>query len=108
MIDFTLLGNLLLGLCVLMLVLPFFSHGGFEMNGGLGKNYAWEVEMLKIASRYRDGLIPLKVDINFEWFRGDHRPGFLFEVIVMNVVIIEFNIYNIWHEDSINYSSSWR
>jgi len=65
----------------------------------LGKNYAFEIAIIHTVRSLSDGLTVLDCKLNADWYRGDHSPRFEFELMVLNVMILEVRIYNRHHEE---------
>jgi hypothetical protein len=47
----------------------------------------------------------IRDSLNFFWvtfnaqFSGNHSPGFHFELGILNLVLLDFGYYNMYHED---------
>lgn len=63
----------------------------------LSKNYAMELTLFRIIRKFSDGLTFCSFIIDSDWYRGDHNPQVSFRLIVLNVMLIEFMVYNINH-----------
>ncbi len=64
----------------------------------LSKNYAFEIDLLRVIRFYKDGIEFF--DFNFHWNRygGDHNPSAGLILTILNLKIIEMEIYNVNHE----------
>lgn len=60
---------------------------------------AWEITFFHLYRSFKDGLTVFNIDINNDWYIGDHNPKFEFSIILFNVTIVEFNIYDTRHEE---------
>lgn len=70
---------------------------GVLTHGKLTKNYAWGVEFFSKVSEFKDQWTFL--DFSCEWskYACDHNPRFEILLILFNIKIFEFSIYNMWH-----------
>jgi hypothetical protein len=69
-------------------------------HGLLNKDYGWELTLFSKIGKYREHITFFNVDV--EWGRNhtwDHSPNFMFDLNILNINLIEFNIYFIWHRD---------
>ena len=69
--------------------------------GKISEYKAWEVVFFHMYRSFKDGLTLFNLDINGDWYKGDHKPSVSFNFIVLNCMIIEFNIYDTRHEEDI-------
>ena len=63
------------------------------------KNYALELSGFHLIRRLKDGLTGLEVTLNWDRYKGDHKPQATFMVVVLNLKIVEINFYNVNHVD---------
>jgi hypothetical protein len=63
----------------------------------IGKNFAWELDMLCRLRDFSDGIDWFHFTIESDWYEGDHKPSFNMMLVIMNFKIFEFGIYNIHH-----------
>ena len=61
--------------------------------------YAWECSFVTKIRDFSDGVAFLDFAIDFDKFIGDHNPQFKINLVVMNINIIDFTVYNINHVD---------
>jgi len=47
---------------------------------------------------YKDG-ISNSFELNFDFYRCDHSPQIRFVLIILNLILFDFQIYNKYHED---------
>ena len=64
----------------------------------LGKNYAFEISGLHKICDLDTSLNLFNFDTACH-FKGDHTPSFHIMLIIFNIKIFEFNIYNVHHEE---------
>lgn len=84
--------------------MQWFSKKGFMVELGLhcisfsiSKNYALELNFLHFVRKFSDGIIYLKFETNSDLYIGDHNPQFYIQLIFLNIMLLEFRIYNINH-----------
>ena len=65
----------------------------------LGKNYAFEIALLHPVRSLSDGLTVCECKLNADWYRGDHCPRYEFELVVLNVMVLEMRVYNRNHKE---------
>jgi hypothetical protein len=65
----------------------------------LSKNCAWEINFFQFFRKFSDGLLLFNIEINWDWFKGDHNPQFSFFLVLINTIIVEFRIYNVNHTE---------
>lgn len=65
------------------------------------KNFAWELSLFHLIRKFLDGISWLNFQVESDWFEGDHNPQFEVILIILNVVIFEFRIYNVNHVEEI-------
>ncbi len=63
----------------------------------INKSYGWELVLFNKNRKISDGLTIFNLNINWDRFLEDHSPKFIFELILFNIEIIEFNIYYLCH-----------
>lgn len=70
------------------------------MSFSLSKNYAVEFSFFRKVSDFNDQVTICDFDCGIYYSKADHNPKFSTELILFNVLIFEFSIYNINHIDS--------
>ena len=53
--------------------------------------------------RYRefsDGITFFHIECSTDFYKGDHRPNFCFQLIFLNCMLFTVEIYNVYHEES--------
>ena len=63
----------------------------------INKKYALDILLFHFLRSFKDGLSLLNVDVGADWYKGDHNPKVILRVVLINVTIIEINIYNTGH-----------
>lgn len=61
------------------------------------RQMVWEWNWPRVWS-FRRGMQLIGFNCGITW-RGDHSPGFHFELMLFNIMLIEFGFYNALHED---------
>lgn len=69
----------------------------FCSSHAVNKKYAWELVLLNHFRNLKDGITFCECTVDVSWYKADHNPKFSIHWILLNWVIIEFNIYNINH-----------
>ncbi len=68
------------------------------MNGGsLGKNYGWEISGFRKIREFSDGMTFFGLTVNWDRYLDDHSPRCGIVLTLFNFVIVEFNVYYLWH-----------
>ena len=67
--------------------------------GNITANKAWELVFFHWYRSFKDGITFVNIDINYDRFEGDHNPRAEFALRVLNLTIIEFNIYDTRHTE---------
>ena len=72
-------------------------------NGGgqLTKNYGFEWEMLRVLRPWRDGIDFLTLECGWDRFEDDHKPSAGFRLVVLNLTLLELNVYYLYHRDEL-------
>jgi hypothetical protein len=60
---------------------------------------ATELTLFKQIRSFKDGISFFEFIFNLDLYDGDHKPSFIFHIIILNWTILELNIYNIYHLD---------
>ena len=76
------------------MISPFFFHSMID------EDYAWELQFFQKYRDLKDGLDIFNVEMNWDKYMADHNPKFIFSLKLINIIIFEFIIYNIWHTDN--------
>lgn len=66
----------------------------------IGENYAWDLGIFYKYRDFKDGIDFFIIEITFDKYLCDHNPKFEFAIKILNFMIIDFDIYNIWHIDN--------
>lgn len=66
----------------------------------INKNYGFEFAFFNKIREFSDGVSVLKFDVNWDRYIADHSPCFEVNLMLLNWIIFELNIYNIHHVDS--------
>jgi hypothetical protein len=66
----------------------------------INKDYAWEIAFLYKYQNFSEGLTVFQLNVDAEWYKGDHNPRFEILLIIFNFMIFDFSIYNIHHVDN--------
>lgn len=69
------------------------------MSFKLSKNYAVELGLLRKVSYFKEQVTFCDFDCGVFYSKSDHNPKFVTELILFNILIFEFSIYNINHVD---------
>jgi hypothetical protein len=72
-----------------------------NFNHKINKNYGYELVLFNKNRQSHDGLTFFNLNINWDRFLLDHSPKFTFELIILNLEIIEFDIYYLHHRNEI-------
>lgn len=71
-------------------------------HGKIGPDYGWELDLLRKYREWCDGFTLLSFVCEFDRYMCDHKPSFVTMLVLFNIKVFEFNIYNIWHVDHTN------
>lgn len=69
------------------------------MSFNLSKNYAVEFSFLRKVSYFKQQIIFCDFDCGLFYSKSDYNPKFVTELILFNILIFEFSIYNVNHVD---------
>jgi hypothetical protein len=61
------------------------------------RDFAFELNFLTFIRRFSDGVDWFHLEIKSDWYKGDHNPQFGIHLIILNITIFEFRIYNVNH-----------
>lgn len=61
----------------------------------ISRNYAIEVAGLYPIRKFKDGITFFDLKFNMDLYEGDHNPKFELQFVLLNMDILEINIYNI-------------
>ena len=64
------------------------------------KNAAVELSIFKFLRKFKDGITFFEFKLNTDLYKDDHKPSLDFYLILINCMIFELNIYNIFHLNS--------
>ena len=62
----------------------------------------YEIDLFRKIRNFSDGIDFLDFRINLDLYDGDHKPSFIMHLIILNWTILEFSIYNIYHQNENN------
>jgi hypothetical protein len=65
----------------------------------VNKSYNWELVLFNKVRKFDDGITFFNINIDWDRYLEDHSPSFLFELTILNINIIEFNIFYKYHRD---------
>lgn len=65
----------------------------------LSKKFSLDLTLIHKVRSLKDGLTLLEFVIGGDWYKGDHNPKIDIHLILLNVTMVELNIYNINHKD---------
>ncbi len=71
-------------------------------HGLITDNYAWEFQLFYKYRDFSEGVDFFDFDMTFDKYICDHNPKFEFGLKILNFIIFNFTIYNIWHTDNPN------
>lgn len=66
-------------------------------HGKIGSNYGWELDLVSKLRPWSDGITAFNLNVEYDKYMCDHKPSFEIVLVVFNIKIVEFTIYNIWH-----------
>jgi len=73
----------------------------------INKDYGFELSLINKIRNFKDGISFFRFDVNWDRYIGDHTPCFEMNLLLLNWIIFELNIYNINHinetEESMEY-----
>lgn len=69
---------------------------GFPIN----KKYAFEMTLFHKLREFKDGIDFFDFHCELNLFKDDHNPRFNLFFEIMNITIIEIDIYNMFHIDN--------
>jgi hypothetical protein len=61
----------------------------------INENYAWELSGLHKARKFSDGVTAFELVCDWD----KHLADFEISLVILNFVVVEFNIYYLWHRD---------
>lgn len=65
----------------------------------ISKNYAWELAFFYVIRKFKDGINFVNFESQIDLYKSDHNPHISARLIVLNVLVFEFGIYNVNHVD---------
>lgn len=66
--------------------------------------YSWSMDFLRWIRAGEDGITFFELSCVLDLFKADHNPRFAIMLVIVNLKIFEFEIYNINHvEDEDDY-----
>lgn len=63
----------------------------------LSKDYAVDFDGLYKYRAFRDGVSFFEFEVDLSYYRGDHNPQFRVSLVVLNVMVFDFCVYNMSH-----------
>jgi len=63
----------------------------------ISKNFAFEINFLTFIRDFKDGVNWISLNITSDWYKGDHNPQFGIHLVILNITIVEFRVYNVNH-----------
>lgn len=66
-------------------------------HGMIDDNFGWELELFRRNRDSKDGFTTVDFKINFDKYEADHNPRFELSLVLLNFLIFDFSIYNVWH-----------
>ncbi len=72
------------------------------LHGKIGKNYAWELNTFYKYRDFSDGIDFFIFSIELNKYPCDHNPQLDVCLKILNLMVFEFTIYNVWHIDNPN------
>jgi len=66
----------------------------------LTKKFALDIAGLHFYRSFKDGISWFDFHINSDWYKGDHNPKFEIIISICNLMILDFEIYNVYHKRS--------
>ena len=73
-----------------------------NLHSKIGDNYAWELETFYNYRSFADGIDFFIFDWSYDKYICDHNPKFNITLKILNFIIFDFTVYNIWHTDHPN------
>ncbi len=73
----------------------------------INKDYGFELALFNKIRKFKDGLSFFSLVVNWDRYIADHSPRLEFNLLFLNWMIIEINIYNIHHRDSFEESKEY-
>jgi len=77
----------------------YLASNYIHFDAAVSEDYSLEVVVLHPIRALSDGLTLWECKLNADWYRGDHCPRYEFELVILNVMILEVRVYNIHHEE---------
>lgn len=74
------------------------------MDGPNKCRFAWELVLFHKIRDWSDGVTWFEFVYNVDRFVADHNPKYDLHLIIANITIFEFNIYNVYHVEEEEYS----
>jgi len=62
-----------------------------------GIKYGWELVLFHKIRAWDDGLSLFDFTLDMSWYKSDHRPSYGVHLVIWNITIVEFTIYNVDH-----------
>jgi len=79
-------------------VLKTIRFGGLR----LSKNYAIDWSFLRKIRNFSDGISFFEFNCNLDLYKSDHNPKINIHLMLINIMIFEFEIYNVNHVEEQN------
>jgi hypothetical protein len=75
--------------------IPSFKMLGFTIK--LGKNFALDLTGPRLIRNFSDGITFCNFYIDLDLYKEDHKPSFEINFTFINIMIFQFEIYNVFH-----------
>ena len=60
-------------------------------------NYKLSIDLFRVIRSFKDGITFFEFIINLDLYQADHKPSFNLMLVIINLKLIEIEIYNINH-----------
>lgn len=71
----------------------------------LNKRYAMEICFFNIYRSIEDGITFFNFKCDLDLYEADHKPSFEIDLTILNISMINLNIYNMYHVDHVEYKN---
>jgi hypothetical protein len=72
---------------------------GFSLR--ITEKFAIDITLLNKYRSFEDGIDFFQIICESDFYEGDHNPSFNFFFVILNIALIEINIYNVNHYSEI-------
>lgn len=63
----------------------------------LTKKFAMDIEYFYKYRKFKDGITFFELKCDLDLYKDDHKPEFTFCLILCNFIILDINVYNMYH-----------